>query len=231
VNLRRSWIAGLALILGCAGPGGPGETPVAELQPAPTPTVPATAQPEISRRPVAAPKPAASPPPAASPDPAEAPALQRLRIVNTQGQGANLRAAAGSQAARLKTVAEGALVDLVGPGEEVGGVTWRQVRDADGTIGWIAAELLAPVTAVQVAGSPEPTIRVPGPTAPAGAATPSTRAVPLDRMTCPESHPIKAVGSGAFPYYAPEHPRYDAIQPDICFISERAAEATGFRPP
>lgn len=189
------------------------------------------AQPEDSPTQVAVPKPAPSPLPAASPETAEAPALQRLRIVNTQGQGANLRGAPGSQAPRLKVVPEGALVDLIAPGEEVGGLLWRQVRDAEGATGWIAAELLAPVTAVQVAGSPQPTIRVPGPTAPPGAATPSTRAVPLDRMTCPETHPIKAVGSGGFPYYPPEHPRYDAIQPDICFISERAAEATGFRAP
>lgn len=149
-------------------------------------------------------------------------------MANTSGAGANLRADPGAQGRRTKLLADGSLVDLVDPGREVEGVLWRLVRDETGEVGWIAAEFLSPVTAVQIRVSPIPGA-IGGSTAVPGVATPSTRAVPLDRQHCPESHPIKAVAAGGFLYYATSHAIYDRVQPDVCFSTERAAESTGFR--
>jgi len=155
--------------------------------------------------------------------------LQRLRVVNTGGSGANLRAEPSSQAERIKTLLDGALLDLLDPGREVGGTSWRQVRDEAGATGWVSAEFLAPLTAVQIRVSPI----AGGPAEAPGStfATPVTRAVPVDRQNCPQSHPVKAVGSGGFFYYTADNPRYASIAPDVCFTSGQVAESLGFRAP
>ncbi len=72
--------------------------------------------------------PAIAPPPAtpnlmtlgvpAAPPPA---VPQRLQVVNTDGQGANLRAAAGVSGARLKNIPERSVVEALGPSVEVQG--------------------------------------------------------------------------------------------------------------
>ena len=74
--------------------------------------------------------------------------LQRLRVGNTGGSGANLRREPNAQSERVELVPDGALVDLVDPGREVGGAMWREVRTDSGATGWISAEFLSPVTAV-----------------------------------------------------------------------------------
>jgi hypothetical protein len=154
--------------------------------------------------------------------------LQRLRIGNTGGAGANLRGEPSTQAERVELVPDGALVDLLDPGREVGGTTWREVRTDSGATGWIAAEFLSPVTAVEIRVSPLP-IQSGGP--PSSAVTSAARVPPVDGQNCPESHPVKAVGVGGLRYIPPNHPRYADTAPDICFSSVEAAEALGFKAP
>lgn len=92
--------------------------------------------------PVVVPTPIPAPPP---PQPVE-PASQRLRVAFTNGRGANLRAKPGEQAQRIKTLPEGTMLDVIGDTQSVNGLVWRNVRDAAGTTGWIAAPFAAPVT-------------------------------------------------------------------------------------
>ena len=67
---------------------------------------------------------------------------ERLRVIDTGGSGANLRESPSSGAAIVKTAPEGALLQVVGPDRQAEGRTWRNVRDADGAQGWVAAELV-----------------------------------------------------------------------------------------
>jgi Bacterial SH3 domain len=64
-----------------------------------------------------------------------APVGGRFRIVNTDGLGANLRADPTTAARVVKKLPEGARVS----GDEH---AWRNVTDADGTVGWVAEEFL-----------------------------------------------------------------------------------------
>ena len=128
----------------------------------------------------------------------------------------------------MELLPDGALVDLVDPGRDIAGTVWREVRAESGATGWVSAEFLSPVTAVEIRVSPLP-ISSGGPPPPAGAA--GTRVPPIDAQHCPDDHPVKAVGVGGLRYIPPGHPQYESTAPDICFTSVEAAEALGFRGP
>ncbi|MCC7371288.1 MAG: SH3 domain-containing protein [Chloroflexi bacterium] len=65
-----------------------------------------------------------------------------LRVANTEGAGARLRAEPSRSAPVLKTVPEGASVIPTGPAERHGDLLWRPVRLDDGLEGWIAMDFL-----------------------------------------------------------------------------------------
>jgi hypothetical protein len=73
------------------------------------------------------------------------PRAARLRVAGTDGEGLSLRTAPSVDAARLKTVPEGATLVVVGDARQGDGRTWRNVRDAEGSTGWAAADYLRPV--------------------------------------------------------------------------------------
>jgi hypothetical protein len=79
------------------------------------------------------------PPPA--PDPPSS--KERLKVANTRGLGVNLRASAGERAPKLKTLQEGTPLEAIGAPQSADGLTWRNVRDATGTVGWVAANFVA----------------------------------------------------------------------------------------
>jgi hypothetical protein len=83
-------------------------------------------------------------PAAASPSPSPGVQGVRVKVVNTEGQGANMRQRASTTAPILKTLPEGTVVEAIGGEQTVEGRAWRNIRDAAGTTGWVAAELLAP---------------------------------------------------------------------------------------
>jgi hypothetical protein len=70
-----------------------------------------------------------------------------LRIANTDGQGARLRAGPSADSEAIAVLADGEVVQAVGPAHVEAEQSWRQVRAQDGTIGWVAADLLVPVEA------------------------------------------------------------------------------------
>ena len=86
----------------------------------------------------------------------------RPEWVRVSGAGAgtvNLRAEPSTAGARLRGLAEGAELEVVGPDRAADGRTWRNVRDpSDGTQGWVAGDFLAPVAAPSV---PSPSPRPP----------------------------------------------------------------------
>lgn len=127
-------------------------TPTTSPVPLPTVVVPARD---------AAPSPSPSPVAAATSTPSPPPALS-ARVVNTEGEGANMRRAPSVSAQRVKLLAEGAVVELIGGEQRGDGYTWRQVRDADGTLGYVIADFLLPLQAPPGATPilPPPTIRV-----------------------------------------------------------------------
>ncbi|MCC7372302.1 MAG: SH3 domain-containing protein [Chloroflexi bacterium] len=120
----------------------------------------------------ASPGAAVSPTPAASPTATSTPTpepARSARIVNTEGQGANMRRAASVSAQRVKVVPEGTVVELVGGEQRGDGYTWRNVRDVDGSTGFVIVEYLQPIqsTPGQPALLPPPSIRVEEITSPA----------------------------------------------------------------
>jgi SH3-like domain-containing protein len=71
--------------------------------------------------------------------------IEKVRVANSLGAGVNLRAKAGERGQRLKAVPEGAVLEIVGTDETADGLIWRNVRDASGANGWMAAKFLARV--------------------------------------------------------------------------------------
>jgi hypothetical protein len=67
-----------------------------------------------------------------------------LRVTNTGGMGARLRAAPSTGADAMTVLPDGATVQALGPAHETAEQSWQRVRADDGVEGWIAAELLTP---------------------------------------------------------------------------------------
>jgi beta-lactamase class A len=84
---------------------------------------------------------AAPPAVSSTPTPLATPDLPQALVFGTQGIGLKLRATPGG--AELLVLPEGSLVGLLptAPAEQ-GGVTWRQVRTAEGQEGWVGAAYL-----------------------------------------------------------------------------------------
>jgi hypothetical protein len=183
VTLRTILLAlGVLLLVGSACSFGSREAPVAEAPEAsptllPPPRSSSSPEPDIvaSPSPSAAVAAAASPTPIAPPNPAvaakpAAPAEEHVKVANTGGDGANMRAEPATTGALVKTVAEGTDLLVIGPDRDAGGRHWRNVRDpASNASGWIVTDLLAavetPPEAAAAASGPAP--------APAGALPPA----------------------------------------------------------
>jgi hypothetical protein len=93
--------------------------------------------------PVATMMPTPIPAPAVTPEPA--PVVERVRVANTLGAGVNLLAKASERGQLLKAMPEGAVLEIIGTDQSADGLTWRNVRDASGTSGWMAGKFLSRV--------------------------------------------------------------------------------------
>ena len=116
---------------------------------------------------------ATSTPPPNAPTPTPQGVGQRLQVANTGNEGVNLRREPGQIGEKIKTIQDGTLVEVVGPDRTVDGIVWRNVRDLQGEVGWIAGSFLAAEGSVPAAGIPGSSL---GP-APSSAA-PTTAAAP-----------------------------------------------------
>lgn len=146
--------------------------------PVSAPAVAVAASPTVAvptREPTLPPTLTPTPEPTSTPTPTPAPA-RSARIVNTDGQGANMRRAPSVSAQRVRVLAEGTVVELVGGEQRGDGYTWRNVRDVDGSAGFVTVEYLQPIQAPPGATPvlPPPPIQVDEITSPVGRGAPAT---------------------------------------------------------
>ena len=103
-----------------------------------------TAMPTLILRPtftpVPTPTPTATPTPTPLPLPTEVAVGVFVRVVD----GVNFRIEPNTQGQLIRTLADGVVLEVVGGPTDAEGLTWWQLRDVDGSIGWAAAQYLAP---------------------------------------------------------------------------------------
>jgi SH3-like domain-containing protein len=126
-------------------------------------------------------------PQTASPTPAAPPATaqvvgQRLQIANTGGEGVNLRRDPGQAGDRIKTLPEGSIVEIVGPDQNMEGTVWRNVRDLQGDVGWVAGGFLAVEGSAPIIVAPPPSTSG---TSTASSGAPTTASTPVPKPTSP----------------------------------------------
>jgi hypothetical protein len=80
----------------------------------------------------------------ASPTVADLAVGSKAKVANTGGTGLNMRAGPSTGQTRVKTLADGAIVDIVGGPQTADNFIWYQVRDSSGTIGWVVGKFLLP---------------------------------------------------------------------------------------
>ena len=123
-----------------------GTTASASPVPSPTatPTVVATAVVAATA------EPAPSPLPVEPPQESSRGAAERVVVTGTGDDGLNIRSEPSGAAGRVKTLPDGAELEVIGADREVDGRTWRNVRDpSDGASGWAAADFLSAPTGEQ----------------------------------------------------------------------------------
>jgi len=64
------------------------------------------------------------------------------KVTGTGSQGLNMRSGAGTANARVKTLPDGSVVEVIGGPKEANGYTWWQVRDQAGVTGWVVSRYL-----------------------------------------------------------------------------------------
>jgi hypothetical protein len=97
----------------------------------------------IGAAPTANPKPEASPSPAAE-NPGAADEAKKVKVKESDGTGANLRDKPGQTGTVVKTIPEGTELEVIGEDKQMDGKAWKNVKDEEGTSGWMASELLEP---------------------------------------------------------------------------------------
>lgn len=80
-------------------------------------------------------------PPAVAATPA--PAVSVLRVANTGGEGVLMREQSSRSGKPIATLPEGAQVEEAGPEQVADGITWRQVKEKGGKVGWVSTQYLA----------------------------------------------------------------------------------------
>ncbi len=66
----------------------------------------------------------------------------KAKVTGTGGSGLNVRAGAGTGHARVKTLADGTVVEIIGGPKDANSYTWWQVKDESGTTGWVVSKFL-----------------------------------------------------------------------------------------
>ena len=120
---------------------------------------------------------------------------ERVRVVNVDGGSANVRSDPSTSADVVGEVAEGTVLDVVGPNRDGDGRSWRNVRVNPTQTGWIAATLVETVSQPSPAGPPPP--------GPSPAPSPAAGAAPTSAGPTPTSSDTPPADSGEPPSDAP----------------------------
>lgn len=77
--------------------------------------------------------------------------IERVVVINTGGEGANLRVEPSRTSPPINVLLDGDELEIIGPDREQEGITWRNVRDRLGNVGWVAAGFVGPPGSQSVA--------------------------------------------------------------------------------
>lgn len=66
----------------------------------------------------------------------------KVVVQGTGASGLNVRTGAGTGHARVKTLPDGAVLEIIGGPKEADGYTWYQVRDEAGSTGWAVVDYM-----------------------------------------------------------------------------------------
>ena len=195
-------VVSLLVGAGCSfGSASATPTPVAQVSPTPLPPPKPITSPDTAVASAPSPSPAASPAAGLAP-PGPAPvAGERVKVANTGGDGANMRAEPATTAALVRAIRDGTELEVIGADREAGGRNWRNVRDpASGASGWIAADFLVPATpGAGPAGAPAAPAAAPPAAQPGPAASPAAGAAPPPASQPPPSAPASGGASAGLP--------------------------------
>jgi SH3-like domain-containing protein len=212
----------LSLVGGAAGRASATPTPraaasptslpsLAEIFATPQPTVPGAATAGGATFILPGATPAVPLPPAV---PLGTPLPERLQVVNTDREGVNLRRDPSTTAERIKIVPEGETLDIVGADRDVDGRRWRNVRTAEGDVGWIPAAYLGPVGSA----SSLPALAPESTRAPVATAAPAARSGAVGRVqignTGGSGINLRREPGGAILKTLPEGATVDALGPE-----------------
>ena len=232
-------VLGLLLVVGPAcsfgAPSAGSSSSAAQPSPTLLPPPKPISSPEAAGPASASPSPAialATPIPApavAAGSPAAGAAGERVRVANTGGDGANMRAEPATTGALVRTIKEGTELDVVGADREAGGRRWRNVRETAGDVsGWIVADFLTPVTAGASGAPPAPPAAppaaAPSPAAPAAGTPPAGSPAPAGGA---QSGPAQRIGEADRAYLAVLQPQVDALGKAITAANEQIERAGG----
>ena len=142
------------------------------------------------------------PAPAAKPG---APA-ERVKVVNVDGGTANVRSDPSTTADVVAEIAEGTILDIVGPNKDGDGRTWRNVKVSPTQNGWIVATLTETVSAPPAAPAPSPAPSPPAGSPPRPAAGPPPGPPPAGDAPPADVAPADSGNDNAAPSDAPPPP-------------------------
>mgnify|MGYP005858928751 FL=1 len=74
--------------------------------------------------------------------PTSTPTIEVLRVVNTGDQGLLMRDQPGRSGKPIASLPEGTTLEIAGPEQTADDITWRQVKEKGGKVGWVAAQYL-----------------------------------------------------------------------------------------
>lgn len=104
-----------------------------------------TATPTVFTRPTFTPVPTATPTPTPTPTPVPPPVDIAVGGFVRVVDGVNFRTEPSTAGQLIRTLADGVVLEVVGGPTDAEGLTWWQLRDVDGSLGWAASQYLAPV--------------------------------------------------------------------------------------
>jgi len=102
-----------------------------------------TATPTIMVRPTFTLVPTATPTPTPTPTPAPVPTEVAVGGFVRVVEGVNFRTEPSTQGQLIRSLADGVVLEVIGGPTDADGLTWWQLKDVDGSLGWAASQYLA----------------------------------------------------------------------------------------